>query len=170
MVIGNSTTVSNIFSGCYDVLVTDANGCTATTTECVSDNPGPTLTEVHSDVTCNGGNDGTIEGLLMVGAWNDSSALRQVFLIDKGLVKGVNSPQKKSDNNRQNPPFGLASFNFRVHGVSGFKVGDEFRISGLPNKFGQPNFFQVVKVDHSVEGMSWWTDVKGELRIIGNEQ
>lgn len=116
------------------------------------------------------GNDGTIEGLLMVGAWNDSSALRQVFLIDKGLVKGVNSPQKKSDNNRQNPPFGLASFNFRVHGVSGFKVGDEFRISGLPSKFGQPNFFQVVKVDHSVEGMSWWTDVKGELRIIGNEK
>lgn len=115
-------------------------------------------------------NDGTIESLLMVGAWNDSSALRQVFLIDKGLVKGVSSPQKESDNDRQNPPFGLASFNFRVHGVSGFKVGDEFRISGLPSKFGEPSFFQVVKVDHSVEGMSWWTDVKGELRIIGGKK
>jgi gliding motility-associated-like protein len=59
--IGNTATVTSIFSGCYDVLVTDANGCTATTTECVSDNPGPTLTETHVDVTCNGGTDGSID-------------------------------------------------------------------------------------------------------------
>ncbi|WP_258540614.1 T9SS type B sorting domain-containing protein [Parvicella tangerina] len=59
--IGNSTTVTNQFSGCYDVEVTDANGCIATTTECISDNPGPTLTELHTDVTCNGGADGDID-------------------------------------------------------------------------------------------------------------
>jgi hypothetical protein len=112
-------------------------------------------------------NDGTVEGLLMVGAWDDSSALRQVFLIDKGLVKGATGSQDITDNDKQNPPFGLASFNFRVHGASGFKVGDEFRVSGLPSKFGKPSFFQIVKVDHVMEGMSWWTDVKGELRMVG---
>jgi hypothetical protein len=115
-------------------------------------------------------NDNTIESVLMVGAWNDSSALRQVFLIDKGLVTGAPAAQKIEENDRQNPPFGIGSFNFRVHGVSGFKVGDEFRVSGLPSKFGDPSFFQVVKIDHSVEGMSWWTDVKGELRIVGGKK
>ncbi len=118
----------------------------------------------------NKSNDGTLESLLMVGAWNDTSALRQVFLIDKGLIKTVKGSQSRAENNKQNPPFGLASFNFRVHGVSGFKVGDKFRIDGLPGKFGAPNFFQIVKVDHSIEGMNWFTDVKGELRIIGNEK
>jgi hypothetical protein len=112
-------------------------------------------------------NDATIEELLMVGAWSDTSALRQVFLIDKGIVKGTAGSQKPEVNKTQNPPFGLASFNFRVHGVSGFKVGDKFRIDGLPKKFGAPCFFQIVKVDHSIEGMSWWTDIKGELRVIG---
>jgi hypothetical protein len=115
-------------------------------------------------------NDSTIEELLMVGAWNDTSALRQVFLLDKGLAKGGVSGKSVESNNKQNPPFGLASFNFRVHGVSGFKVGDKFRIDGLPSKFGAPNFFQVVKVDHSIESMSWFTDIKGELRVIGGEK
>lgn len=118
----------------------------------------------------NSSNDATLEDQFMVGAWNDTSALRQVFLIDKGVVKGTDSKRQNKENNRQNPPFGLASFNFRVHGVSGFKVGDKFRIDGLPGKFGAPNFFQVVKVDHTIESMSWFTDIKGELRIIGSEQ
>ncbi|MCB9198628.1 MAG: gliding motility-associated C-terminal domain-containing protein [Flavobacteriales bacterium] len=59
--VGNTATVLSMFSGCYDVVVTDANGCTATTTECISDNPGPDLTETHFDVTCNGGSDGSID-------------------------------------------------------------------------------------------------------------
>lgn len=115
-------------------------------------------------------NDSTIEEVLMVGAWNDTSALRQVFLVDKGIAKGGGTARDNAKNNAQNPPFGLASFNFRVHGVSGFKVGDKFRIDGLPKQFGAPNFFQVVKVDHTIEGMNWWTDIKGELRIIGDEK
>lgn len=115
-------------------------------------------------------NDSTIEEVLMVGAWNDTAALRQVFLVDKGIAAGGSGGRGNAKNNAQNPPFGLASFNFRVHGVSGFKVGDKFRISGLPKQFGTPNFFQVVKVDHTIDGMSWWTDIKGELRIIGEEK
>ena len=81
-------------------------------------------------------NDTTIEDLLMVGTWNDTSALKQVELIDKGLVKGAPSRQSKSKTQKQNPPLGLLKFSFDVHGVSGFKVGDQFRVIGLPDKFG----------------------------------
>lgn len=115
-------------------------------------------------------NDATLEKTFMVGAWNDTAALRQVYLVDKGIAKGGNVERKNSENNTQNPPLGMATFDFRVHGVSGFKVGDKFRIDGVPSQFGKPNFFQIVKVDHVLEGMNWWTDVKGKLRIIGDEK
>jgi hypothetical protein len=111
-------------------------------------------------------NDNTIENVLMVGSWNDTSALRQCFLVDKGLTP-VQTLQKKADNNKQNPPFGPAEFTFKVHGVSGFKVGDQLQIDGLPDKFGAPNVFQVVKVDHALDGMTWTTDIKSKLRMVG---
>ena len=114
------------------------------------------------------GNDNTIENVLMVGSWNDTSALRQCFLVDKGLTP-IQTFQAKSANNTQNPPFGVADFDFKVHGVSGFKVGDQFQVDGLPDKFGAPNVFQVVKVDHTLDGMTWTTDVKSKLRIVGKE-
>lgn len=114
-------------------------------------------------------NDTTIEDLLMVGTWNDTSALKQVELIDKGLVKGAPSRQSKSKTQKQNPPIGLTKFTFDVHGVSGFKVGDQFRIIGLPDKFGAPNFYQVTKVDHAIDNMTWITSVKGDMRMFGEE-
>jgi len=116
----------------------------------------------------NGSNDNTTESVLMVGAWNDTAALRQCFLVDKGLTP-IQTLQKKAANNTQNPPFGVADFDFKVHGVSGFKVGDQFQIDGLPAKFGAPNVFQVVKVDHTLDGMTWTTDVKSKLRIVGGK-
>jgi hypothetical protein len=114
------------------------------------------------------GNDNTIEGVLMIGAWSDTSALRQCFLIDKGLA-GNTTSQQIAANNTKNPPFGGAEFNFKVHGVSGFKLGDQMQIDGLPDKFGAPNVFQVVKIDHTLDGMLWTTDVKTKLRIVGSE-
>lgn len=114
-------------------------------------------------------NDSVIEDLLMVGTWNDPSALKQIELIDKGLVKAVSGRQSKEKTQKQNPPLGLAKFSFDVHGVSGFKVGDQFRVIGLPDKFGAPNFYQVTKVDHSINNMTWITNVKGDMRLIGEE-
>ena len=116
----------------------------------------------------NSSNDNTIENVVMVGAWNDTAALRQCFLVDKGLTP-KQTLQKKAANNTQNPPFGVADFDFKVHGVSGFKVGDQLQIDGLPDKFGAPNVFQVVKVDHTLDGMTWTTDVKTKLRIVGGK-
>jgi hypothetical protein len=117
-----------------------------------------------------GSNDAVIEDLLIVGTWNDPAALKQIELIDKGLVKGVNfKSQTKKEAQKQNPPIGLATFNFDIHGASGFKVGDQFRVEGLPSKFGPPCFYQVVKVDQALSTEGWTTSVKGSLRTIGEE-
>jgi len=53
-------------------------------------------------------NDGVIEDLLTVGTWNDPAALKQIELIDKGLVKGAPKSQTKKEAQKQNPPLGLA--------------------------------------------------------------
>jgi hypothetical protein len=116
-------------------------------------------------------NDNTLENVLMVGAWNDTSALRQCFLVDKGLTKINGKPLDTHNNlkatNKQNPPFGVANFDFKLHGVSGFKMGDQFQVVGIPAKFGAPNFYQIVGIEHTIEGMTWTTDIKSKLRIVG---
>jgi hypothetical protein len=114
-------------------------------------------------------NNSVIENLLVVGTWNDPAALKQVQLIDLGLVENAQPSQPKEKTNKQNPPIGLATFNFDLHGVSGFKVGDQFRVDGLPDKFGYPNFYQVTKIDHAISGNTWITSVKGSMMLIGEE-
>lgn len=54
-----TATASNLFAGCYDVDVTDANGCVETLNICVQDLGAPTVTILtQTDVSCNGGSDG----------------------------------------------------------------------------------------------------------------
>ncbi len=58
---GNQTTAtaSNLGFGCYDVTVTDGNGCTATETVCVQDLGAPSITPLTiNDVSCNAACDG----------------------------------------------------------------------------------------------------------------
>ena len=57
---GNASTASNLSANTYTVLVTDANGCTLSTSESVSNTGGPTITtSVLANVSCHGLNDGT---------------------------------------------------------------------------------------------------------------
>jgi len=60
-ILGNAASLSAQPAGCYDVLITDANGCTISTSDCISDANGPTLSSVDTPVTCNGGTDGVID-------------------------------------------------------------------------------------------------------------
>lgn len=58
---GNQTTstAANLIAGCYDVTVTDGNGCTENLNICVQDLGAPTVSLLtQTDVSCNGGNDG----------------------------------------------------------------------------------------------------------------
>jgi gliding motility-associated-like protein len=62
---GNSYQPSNVFNGLatsnYNILVKDANGCTATSSTNVPDEPPPTITATPVvDVTCNSGSNGSI--------------------------------------------------------------------------------------------------------------
>jgi hypothetical protein len=55
-------------------------------------------------------------------------------------------------------------FSFTVHGVSGIKRGDKFKVSGLPQQYSDKGFFQVTAVKHVLSGMLWKTEVEGGFR------
>nr|MBK9652417.1 HYR domain-containing protein [Bacteroidota bacterium] len=53
--------ISGLFVGVYTVNVTEANGCSATYSVSIADNPPLQVTETHTDVLCNGNTNGTID-------------------------------------------------------------------------------------------------------------
>ena len=55
-------------------------------------------------------------------------------------------------------------FKFGIHGLSGFRRGDKFKINGLPQKYSSGGFFQVTSVKHTLSGMLWKTEVEGGFR------
>ena len=55
------------------------------------------------------------------------------------------------------------NFTFTVHGVSGIRRGDMFKVNGIPTIY-ENGFFQVLSVKHMLEGMSWKTEVTGGYR------
>ncbi|MGZ3865145.1 MAG: PKD domain-containing protein, partial [Bacteroidia bacterium] len=56
---GNATTAIGLMAGNYTVTVTDANNCTATATVNVSEPTALSVIATSTDVSCNGGNNGT---------------------------------------------------------------------------------------------------------------
>ncbi|MBK8499596.1 MAG: choice-of-anchor L domain-containing protein [Flavobacteriales bacterium] len=71
--------LSGIAPGTYNVLVTDANGCTAISTATVTGTPGVDGTAMTQDNLCHGGNEGAIDVSVLSGTapysyqWNDGS-------------------------------------------------------------------------------------------------
>ena len=55
-------------------------------------------------------------------------------------------------------------FTFTIHGISGIKRGDKFRVYGLPAKYSTSGFFQVLSVKHTLDGMLWKTEISGGFR------
>ncbi len=53
--------LSNVMAGTYTVTVTDANGCTKTTSATVNNTGGPSLSETHVNVLCYGNSTGSID-------------------------------------------------------------------------------------------------------------
>ncbi|MBK7570585.1 MAG: PKD domain-containing protein [Bacteroidetes bacterium] len=57
---GTNASATNLTANSYTVIVTDANGCTTSTSESVSNTGGPTIaTSLGANVSCNGLNDGS---------------------------------------------------------------------------------------------------------------
>jgi hypothetical protein len=56
------------------------------------------------------------------------------------------------------------NFSFTIHGVSGIKRGDKFKVRGIPKAYSDGGFFQVLSVKHVIDGMTWKTEVTGGFR------
>jgi hypothetical protein len=56
-------------------------------------------------------------------------------------------------------------FSFTVHGVSGIKRGDKFKVRGIPTQYETGGFFQVTSVKQIIEGQIWKTEVEGQFRL-----
>ena len=61
------------------------------------------------------------------------------------------------------PPLPI-KYSFKILGNSGIRRGDTFNITGIPTKYSEHGLFQVVQVDHSLQGSQWVTDVTGQYR------
>jgi len=55
-------------------------------------------------------------------------------------------------------------FTFTIHGLSGIKRGDKFKVLGLPKNYESTGFFQVTSVKHTITDMLWKTDIEGSFR------
>lgn len=56
------------------------------------------------------------------------------------------------------------NFTFTIHGISGIKRGDKFKIKGIPEQYENGGFFQVLSVKHTITDMTWKTEVSGGFR------
>ena len=90
---GTNSIATGLFSGSYSVTVSDANGCSASDIVNVNDATGPSITIIGTtNVTCNGGNDGTATATVSSGtgpftySWQPSGGNAPIAT---GLTAGV---------------------------------------------------------------------------------
>jgi hypothetical protein len=103
-------------------------------------------------------NETTVEDLAVVGAWNDTTVLKKVQMLNEGLLGiGTNTISQL------NVPLLPIKFNFTIHGVSGIRVGDTFSIIDLPTKY-KTKVFQVTQVEHDIAQNIWTTKIEGSMR------
>jgi D-serine deaminase-like pyridoxal phosphate-dependent protein len=56
-------------------------------------------------------------------------------------------------------------FGFSIHGISGIKRGDKFRVGGIPTAYEETGFFQVTSVKQTITDMIWKTEIEGGFRL-----
>jgi hypothetical protein len=93
-----------------------------------------------------------LDDICYLGAYRDTETFSKI------KKKELGQPEAKS-------ALMPINFTFKIHGVSGIKRGDMFRVNGLPSVYSQGgSFFQVLSVKHVVDGMVWTTEVTGGWR------
>lgn len=55
-------------------------------------------------------------------------------------------------------------FSFTVLGISGFRVGHTYRVTGLPEYYNNKGAFQVEEIKHAIDAAKWTTEVIGHYR------
>ena len=91
---GNGPTATGLPAGCYTLQVTDMNGCVATQTVCLSEPTALTASQMQTNVSCNGGNNGDAMVMVTGGTpgysylWSPSGSTNASAT---GLAAGVHS-------------------------------------------------------------------------------
>lgn len=99
----------------------------------------------------------TFEELFVVASWNDSTLL--------SIIKNYDEVTHSKSGSIANPAILSIGFSFEVHGVSGIKVGDIFKIIDLPAKF-KSGVFQVTTVQHQLSDNLWKTTIEAKMRNL----
>jgi hypothetical protein len=55
-------------------------------------------------------------------------------------------------------------YTFKIMGKSGIRRGDVFNIYGIPERYAENGFFQVINIEQNIEGNLWTTTVTGQYR------
>lgn len=116
----------------------------------------------------NSGNDTPVEAVLVTGVFNDPNLLA---FIRKGIFNENQTVRSKfintegEDPRKINPPIGMSSVTFTVHGIGGFKIGDRINFTGLPKKFSENFIFFVSSVSHKLDENDWITTVEAKSKI-----
>jgi hypothetical protein len=99
---------------------------------------------------------------LIVGVWEDSQLLRQIYEYD--MIDPNNSLDRRFEP-RTNPGYLPIEVTFTLHGVSGFKVGDMIHFTDLPHVYRQ-KIFTVMNVTQVIDGDIWKTTVTTACRNL----
>ena len=86
---------------------------------------------------------------------------------DQAFFESLKNGNKKFDRTIQGSTSILMpiKFTFTIHGISGIKRGDKFKVNGIPKAYEKTGFFQVLSVKHVIDGMIWKTEVEGGFRL-----
>jgi len=83
--------ISALAAGSYSVSVADSNGCTSTLTVVIKEATGLALSEIHTNASCNGNNDGSINLTVTGGtkpyhyAWSTGDTIEDINKLVAGL-------------------------------------------------------------------------------------
>jgi len=122
----------------------------------------PSRSDFDTDSFFNfGGNDADFKSLI-VGIWEDSQLLRQIYEYD--MIDPDNSLNRKFEA-RTNPGYLPIEVEFTLHGVSGFKVGDMIHFRDLPHVYRE-KIFTVMDVKQIIDGDIWKTTATTACRNI----
>lgn len=89
---------------------------------------------------------------VLIGAWDDPKLFKLIRYEDReSIVQEKLSVLLPIDTT------------FTTFGIGGIRHGHTYKIADLPQKYSE-NIFQITEVTHTISGMNWTTEVKGEMR------
>lgn len=77
-----------------------------------------------------------------------------------------NAYEKYTDADKTSQPLPI-KYTFTILGKSGLRRGDIFNVWGIPKKYRDYGFFQIVEMEQSLQGNSWTTTITGQYRQNG---